>query len=114
MQSLAVPGHTTETLIAEQLPLALEVLERGDVRLVTITIGGNDLSQYGAHEACLLDPADPACPLEDGLLTVGRQLGAILSGLTSAGTNPKLVIQLHPNLFSRTARGTLLPPPTSF
>ena len=102
VQSLAVPGHTTETLIAEQLPLALDALERGDVRLVTITIGGNDLSQYGAHEACLLDPADPACPLEDGLLEVERRLAEILSGLTAAGRGATFAIQLYPNLFSGT------------
>ena len=102
VQSLAVPGHTTETLIAEQLPLALEALERGDVRLVTITIGGNDLSQYGAHEACLLDPADSACPLEDGLLEVERRLAEILSRLTAAGPGAVIAIQLYPNLFSGT------------
>lgn len=102
VQSLAVPLHTTETLIAEQLPLALDALQGGDVRLVTITIGGNDLSQYGAHEACLLDPADSACPLEDGLLEVERRLAEILSGLTAAGPNATFVIQLYPNLFSGT------------
>lgn len=102
VQSLAVGGHTTETLIAEQLPLALDALKRGDVRLVTITIGGNDLSQYGAYEACLLDPADSACPLENGLLEVERRLDEILSALTSAGPGAAITIQLYPNLFSGT------------
>ena len=114
VQSLAADAHTTETLIAVQLPLALEALQGGDVRLVTITIGGNDLSQYGAHEACLLDPADPACPLEDGLLEVERRLAEILSALTAAGPGATFVIQLYPNVYSGTGHEFTRPAETAF
>ena len=43
--NLAVPGETTDSLIADgQLDAAVEVLQsRDDVRLVTIDIGGNDV-----------------------------------------------------------------------
>ncbi len=102
IESLATGGPTTQGLIDEQLEPALALLRQGDVRLVTITIGGNDLSQYGAHEACILDPGDPECPLEDGLLEVEDRLDTIMSRLREAAPDVPIVIQLYPNLFSGT------------
>ena len=97
------PGHTTQMLIDEQLEPAVALLEAGDVRLVTITIGGNDLGIYAAHEACVLDPANADCPLEDGLLEVEDRLDEIFSRLRSAaGPDVPIVVQLYPNLFSGT------------
>ncbi len=103
VESLAIAGHTTQTLIDEQLEPAVVLLEAGDVRLVTITIGGNDLGIYAAHEACVLDPANADCPLEDGLLEVENRLDEIFDRLrTAAGPNVPIVVQLYPNLFSGT------------
>ena len=100
--SLATGGHTTRDLIDQQLPATLERTAQGDVRLVTITIGGNDLGQYAAAEACVSNPAAPDCPLEDGLLEVEERLNQILGELRAAAPDAAIVIQLYPNLFSGT------------
>jgi lysophospholipase L1-like esterase len=102
VQSLAVGGHTTQDLIDTQLAPAVEVLSAGDVRLVTVTIGGNDLYQYSADPACVADPADPNCPLEAGLTDVERRLDQILGDLRAAAPETVVVIELYPNLFSGT------------
>ena len=103
VESLATASHTTQLLIDEQLGRAVELFEVGDVRLVTITIGGNDLGIYAAHEACVLDPANPDCPLEDGLLEVEERLDEIFGRLrAAAGPDVPIVVQLYPNLFSGT------------
>ncbi len=102
VDSLAVGGHTTQDLIDDQLAPAVARLGEGDVRLVTVTIGGNDLYQYSASAACVADPGDPACPLEDGLLDVERRLDRILGDLRAAGPEAAIVIQAYPNLFSGT------------
>ena len=99
VQSLAVGGHATEDLINQQLPAAIDSLDAGDVRLVTLTIGGNDLNQYAAYPACVADPSDPACPLEDGLLEVEAQLDRILGRLRTADPDVTIAIQAYPNLF---------------
>jgi lysophospholipase L1-like esterase len=103
LQSLAVAGHATQNLIDEQLGPAVERLLEGNVRLVTVTIGGNDLGQFAAEVACLPDPADLACPLEDGLLDVERRLSLILRELRNADPEVTIMLQLYPNLFSGTA-----------
>ena len=102
VQSLAVAGHTTEDLIAQQLPAAITRMREGEVGVVTITIGGNDLEQYAAHTACLRDPSTPACPLEDGLLEVERRLSRILQELSAADPDTTIVVQAYPNLYSGT------------
>jgi lysophospholipase L1-like esterase len=57
-----VPGATTATLLREQLPVALEELSSGsDVRLVTVTVGGNDVF-VPVVQACGRSVQDPACP----------------------------------------------------
>jgi lysophospholipase L1-like esterase len=79
--NLAVPGATTTTLIgrpgqASQLAEAVAQLEAragsptpvDDVRLVTLTIGGNDL-YWPVLEACAGSPAAEACRT-----TIARQL----------------------------------------
>ena len=102
VESLAVPGHTTEDLIAQQLPAAIARMREGDVGVVTLTIGGNDLEQYAAHAACVRDPSTPACPLEDGLLEVERRLSRILQELRAADPETTIVVQAYPNLYSGT------------
>ena len=102
LRSLAAGGHTTQDLIDQQLPAALDALRGGDVRLVTITIAGNDLYQYSADAPCLTDPSDPACPLRDGLVGVEERLDLILGQLREAGPETAIVIEAYPNLFSGT------------
>ena len=102
MESLAVPGHTTQNLIDQQLPEAARLLAEGDVRLVTVTIGGNDLGQIAAEVLCLPDPSAPSCPLEDVLLDVERRFDRILQELREADPDVTIAVQLYPNLFSGT------------
>ena len=102
LESLAVGGHTTQDLIDMQLPGAIERLRGGDVLLVTVTIGGLDLNQYGANTACIDDPADPACPVAEGLVAVRERLETILGELREAGPDVTIVVQAYPNLFSGT------------
>ena len=102
VRTLADGGQATQELIDQQLPSAIARMREGDVRLVTITIGGNDMSQYGADANCLPDPSNPACPLEDGLLEVEQRLSLILRELREAGPETAIVIQAYPNLFSGT------------
>ena len=61
VRNLAVSGATTATLQAEQLPAAVRLL-RGDadVRLVTVTVGGNDVFEP-AVRACARAPGAPSC-----------------------------------------------------
>ncbi len=60
LRSLAVPGATTETLLRDQLPTALELLGAGGVRLVTVTVGGNDVF-VPVLQACARAPQAPSC-----------------------------------------------------
>jgi lysophospholipase L1-like esterase len=109
--SLAEGGATTEDLIDEQLPAALEQLSGGDVALVTVTIGGNNLNviqDSPAAPICIEDVSDPACPVDDILVQVEGQLDEILRALRSADEDAAMVIQIYPNLFSGT--GHLLEP----
>ncbi len=102
VRSLAVGGHTTQDLIDRQLPAALELLGRGDVRLVTVTISGNDLNQLAAYRACQTDPSLPDCPIDDLLLEIEQRLDRILQALRDAGPGVAIAIQVYPNLFSGT------------
>ena len=102
LESLAVPGHTTQDLIDHQLAPALDLLESRDVGLVTLTIGGNDLFQYAADADCVEDPADEDCPLRRGLTQVEQRLDLVLRRLREADGDAVIVVQLYPNLFSGT------------
>lgn len=103
---LAVGAHTSQDLIEQQLPEAIKGVRAGlndpILRVVTITIGGNDMFLIAAEPACIDDPADPECPLEDGLLETERHLDQILRELTEANPQAVIVIQLYANLFSGT------------
>jgi lysophospholipase L1-like esterase len=114
VRSLAVGGHTTQDLIDTQLTPAVEAIGEGDVRLVTVTIGGNDLFQYSADAACVADPADPDCPLEAGLLDVEQRLDEILEALRQADPDTTIVIQVYPNLFSGTGHAFTRSADTAF
>jgi lysophospholipase L1-like esterase len=105
LRSLAVGGHTTQDLIDQQLPAAIEALKSDDVRLVTITIGGNDLNivQDSPDAAtCIADVNDPKCPVGQILLGTQQRINRMLVALHAAASHVPIVIQLYPNLFSGT------------
>ncbi len=61
LHNLARSGATTATLLREQLPRALDVLRNStDVRLVTLTIGGNDVVEPVVR-ACAPAPQAQTC-----------------------------------------------------
>lgn len=98
-------GATTQDLIDGQLPPTLKTLRRGDVRLITITIGGNDLDilQSSPDAAtCIADVDDPKCPVAKILVRTEERLDRILGELREAGPDVQIVIQVYPNLFSGT------------
>ena len=103
--SPAAGGATTQELIDRQLPAALDALRGRDVRLITITIGGNDLNilQSSPDAAtCIADVNDPKCPVAEILVGTEERLDRILGDLREAGPDVPIVIQVYPNLFSGT------------
>lgn len=101
----AAGGATTEDLIARQLPEVIEAIREKDVRLITITIGGNDLNVIQASPdapTCIADVHDPKCPVLTVLVGTEERLDSILSQLEEAGPEVPIAIQLYPNLFSGT------------
>lgn len=105
VRNLAVGGATTQSLIDSQLPDAIAALTAGDVRLVTITIGGNDLNELQSSPdtvACLEDVASPACPVADLLVGTEERLDAILGELRSAAPDAVIAMELYPNVFAAT------------
>lgn len=102
LRNLAAGGATTQSLIDGQLPAALDLLRQGNVRLVTITIGGNDLNALGGNATCQRDPADPACPIADILTSIEQRLDDTFQQLQQAGPNTTIAIELYPNIFSGT------------
>ncbi len=105
MEHRAVGGATTQDLIDEQLDKALARLKEGGVRLVTLTIGGNDLNviQTSPDAAtCIADVDDPTCPVAEILVGTEERLGRILGDLREEGPDVPVAIQVYPNLFSGT------------
>ena len=100
LESLAVSGHTTQDLVEQQLPRAVDFLRNGDVRVVTLTIAGNDLYVLAENPVCPTAPQDPACPFDDIVAETEGRLDTILSELRNAGPETAIVIQAYPNLFS--------------
>ncbi len=103
LTSLAVPGNNTQDLIDKQLPAALDAARAGDVRLITLTIGGNDLNIIQSDPnvgACIIDVNDPKCPVANILVGTEQRLDQILSALHSAAPKAAIVIEAYPDLFS--------------
>lgn len=86
VQSLAVSGATTSTVLRDQVPRAAARLrEDPAVRLVTLTVGGNDV--FGpVLLACLGDPAGPSCrtAVDEALAGADAGLDAVLGALDEA------------------------------
>jgi lysophospholipase L1-like esterase len=114
--NLAVPGATTIDLIEDQLPAAIALLEErngnsrpvDDVRLITITIGGNDL----------LNPVLAACPAgvtpscvqvaTTRLQQVSQNYATILSQLReAAGEDATIAVMTYYNPLRDCAPGGL-------
>ncbi len=103
----AVPGATTATLIAVQLPKAVQLIAQrdgdrdplNDVEVVTVTIGGNDIFNP-AVAACVLTTRPAGCqPVVDAALAASyARLNDILEQLTSAaGRDTEVVITTYYN-----------------
>lgn len=101
LRNLSVAGATTTTLLRDQLPRALALLEGdADVRLVTLTIGGNDVF-LPVVRSCAASVEDPACgqAVRDALRRVEAGVDEILGALTSAvgpGTTVALMAYYDP------------------
>jgi lysophospholipase L1-like esterase len=103
--NLAERGATTSTLVSQQLPEAVSLLERNgnsnpadDVDLITIDIGGNDFEAL--LTACVDDPADPAClvAIQTALAEVARNYPIILSELrAAAGPDTTIAVMTYYN-----------------
>jgi lysophospholipase L1-like esterase len=112
--SLAVGGATTPTLIANQLPDAVALLEarngdnnpRNNVEVVTIHIGGNDVTNpiigaclFGLNEGCL-------ATIESEFAAYRSDLDSALSALrVAAGPDARIVIGTYDNPIATCALG---------
>lgn len=105
--NLAQPGATTTTLIAGQLPAAVDLLAArratptpvDDVRLVTIDIGGNDVFTP-VITACAADPQSAGCvsTIAAQLSLVTANYERILSALrTAAGPDTTIAVMTYYN-----------------
>jgi lysophospholipase L1-like esterase len=104
--NLAVGGATTPTLIANQLPSAEELLEsrnddgkpRNDVEVVTLHIGGNDVTNPIIN-ACLINRAlNCQATIESELGAYRTDLDQALSRLrAAAGDEARIVIGTYDN-----------------
>jgi lysophospholipase L1-like esterase len=97
---LAGAGATTGQVIEEQLPDATSALAGGDVRLVTVSAGGNDLAALIPNAACTEDPLPAACPLDESLASVEANLRAIVLAMRAADADVPIVLLAYPNFFS--------------
>ena len=104
--NLAIRGETTDTFLAGQLAQAIGVINDPDtdVRVVTISIGGNDLLNLlnEPTDPCVQDPSSPICQflLFTALQNVAATYPVILGSLQAAlaadpGTEKVFVMTLY-------------------
>lgn len=105
--NLAVPGATTGTLISQQLPQAVSLLQErngnstpvDDVDLITIDVGGNDV--FGpVVGACGANPQAPSClaAIQAALTQVAANYQTILSALrAAAGPDMTIAVMTYYN-----------------
>ena len=104
--NLSVGGATTNTLIASQLPAATSLLQErnrnatpdDDVRLITLTIGGNDL--FRPVIAACQDPTAPVCSgtVATQLQQVATNYAVILGRLrAAAGPDTTIAVTTYYN-----------------
>ena len=107
--NIAVPGATTPTLIANQLPSAVSLLEssngnsnqRDDVEVVTVHIGGNDVTNP-IITACLGGlSASCLAVIQSEFAAYRSDLDTALSALRdAAGPDARVVIGTYDNPFA--------------
>lgn len=106
LANLSVPGATTDSLIANQLPDALALIaERNsdsdsgnDVKVVTVTIGGNDI--FGPLVSACSGGLTPECQetIAKEFEAAQENLAAILGSLRNAtGPDTRIVISTYDN-----------------
>jgi lysophospholipase L1-like esterase len=106
LENLAVVGATTSTLISEQLPEAVGLLEErngnstpaDDVDLITIDIGGNDFEAL--LTVCVEDPQSSDCQIAigDALAEVATNYPIMLSALrAAAGPDTTIAVMTYYN-----------------
>ena len=110
LTNLSVGGATTPTMIANQLPAAVATLQdrngnnnpRDDVEVVTISIGGNDVTNP-IISACL-GGLSPACvgTIASEFAAYTADLNSALSTLRSAaGPDTRIVLGTYDNGFAQ-------------
>ena len=116
IRNLAKDGATTQTLLRDQLPAALELIRsrntdrdpKNDVEVITVTIGGNDLFTP-VLGACLLAPSAPAgcqSTTDAQLALVRANLTEVLTELTAAaGRDTEIVVTTYYNPIGSCALG---------
>jgi lysophospholipase L1-like esterase len=102
LTQLAKAGATTDDVIQQQMRAALDLIGRGNVALITISVGGNDLAPLIPNAACLREPLPPSCPLDTALAGVERNLDIIVTRLRAADATVPIVLLAYPNFFSGT------------
>lgn len=105
--NLSVPGATSPDLVQSggQLDNALREIANGDVPIITVDIGGNDLlALAGADSPCLNDlQTDPCLDLlGDTLSSLQTNLGDVLEELRAAAPESSIVVVDLYNPFSGT------------
>ena len=114
--NISQPGATTPSLIANQLPQALEILAerngdrypRNDVEVMTISIGGNDVTNpilaacvTGLSTGCI-------ATIESEFAAFRDDLGNLLAQLReAAGEDTRIVIGTYDNPFPTCNLGQL-------
>jgi lysophospholipase L1-like esterase len=109
--NLAKVGATTSTLLGQQLPEAVSLLEErndnstpvDDVDLITIDIGGNDIQAL--QTVCVGNPGGPECiaAIQTGLAQVATNYPIMLFALrAAAGPDTTIAVMTYYN--------SLLPP----
>ena len=110
--NLAVGGTTTGSLLSDQLPQALALIAdpTTDTRVITISIGGNDLLNLinDPTDACLVNAGSSTCQslilaAMTGVTTNMPQiLGALRAALATEPGDAKVFVLLPYNAFSGT------------
>jgi lysophospholipase L1-like esterase len=115
--NLSVGGATTPTLIANQLPAAIALLEerngnqnpRDNVEVVTLHIGGNDVTNP-IVSACLFGGFTTACQqvIANEFAAYRTDLDTALSALReAAGPDARIVIGTYDNPFAQCFLGNV-------
>jgi lysophospholipase L1-like esterase len=100
--NLAEGGETSAILIQQQLPRALQEIRAGQVAMVTITIGGNDLFLGGNIVQNCLGGLTPTCveTIRTTLATFSNNFNTILDELRRAGGAAlPIIVMTYPNSF---------------